>query len=344
MNAVQIVALCYAIPYTDIRPNTLPFCITVYSATKHLTRRVGIHLGETVDVTSLFLNGTVYDNCNLCPNATSLVPEREFVMRQSDHIANVQRLFANESLGMTYCFYITPINASWTVSHVIGNCTTFYESVSDEIDCDCLGNGTLCTGNYSEIILNKSYDIWNRWMPPLRTWREWHAPDAVRAQLTILGESYPNQSRSFCVVYSRAPFENHMVLSGPGLLPKLAWTADDARYGYASVIYNASYPNVTCHITSPTGWSILLTKRRRRLHSISELRLLAAYGCLPNRTCEEPVVINGSGPLIVLQGVLQIVMFGIAVFCILAALQVCLLCIFRKMYKKDFMLAEFKVI
>lgn len=345
MNAVQIVTLCYAISYTDILPNTtLPFCITVYSTVRHPGRRVGIHLGPTVDVTSLFLNGTVYENCNLCPNGTTLVPEREFTMGQTDHITRVQRLFTNESLGMTYCFYITPINVSWTVAHVIGNCTTFYESVFDKVDCDCLGNGTLCMGSHYEIILNKSRDIRNRWMPPLQTWREWHTPDTVRAQLSLEGRSYPNQSKSLCVVYSRAPFENHVVLSGPGLRPKLAWTAIDTRYGYGSVIYNASYPNVSCHITSPTGWSISLTKIRRRLYSISELRLLAAYGCLPNKTCEEPIVTNDPGPLFVFQEVLQIIMLAIAVLCILAALQMCLLCVFRKIYNEEFTPVEFKFI
>lgn len=221
-----------------------------------------IYLPHTMSLVQIGDPGTVLRSCPWCPREDGLRPEIEFVLAQRPLLESLRNGSRELSAHITYEFALDGRSCSHTVKHTNDDCEPTYESSGDGADegggCDPRLErvGDAGVQNFSRLCSSLS----EKWTSVYRKLQDAHQVENVYA---LFWEGSNNNSSNYtaCVLRSPAPFINNITLSGPGLID-VPGPTDEADNGTVSEVHNQTHPNVSCHVRSPTGWSVLITRIR----------------------------------------------------------------------------------
>lgn len=240
---------------------------------KHDPDLVGsLSFPSTMELIRIGKSGSILRLCPLCPRWDALRSEIEFIVAQETHLRKFQNGSDERSAHSTYEFILDGDTCAYRVNHTNGDCETVYWSSGKRVDtiAQCDLTDEQVKGTRVTEFLELCSILSEKWTFVYRKLVDAHRIDNVHA--LFWEESGKDGNYTTCILRSFAPFTNKIMLSGPGLEDVSGSTYEGANDTITEA-YNNTYPNIRCHIESPTGWDSTITRPGKR-----EERILLAEG------------------------------------------------------------------
>lgn len=264
------ISLLYALTSSD------PIVLKIHTyLMKHDPDLVGsISFPPTMELIRIGGSGSILRSCSWCPRWDELRSEIDFIVAQGAHLRDFQNGSDERSAHSTYEFILGGDTCSYRVNHTNDECETIYHSSGKKVDtiARCNLTNEQVKGIRVREFLELCSVLSEKWTFVYRRLVDAHRIDNVHA--FFWEESSKDGNYTTCILRSPAPFINKITLSGPGL-EDVSGVTDEGANDTVTEAYNNTYPNIGCHIESPTGWDTFIVRPGKR-----EKKILLVQGSI----------------------------------------------------------------
>ncbi|AFX83454.1 a152.1 [Rat cytomegalovirus ALL-03] len=228
------------------------------------------YIKHTVSVNNSFPLLTMFNghrkNIYTWVDISEMRTELEFLTLQESHIMDLHGKLSQPTAPLVFIYICTFFPLSCTFSAILGGITIISNNGSYKYYDDWLGSVNLSpyyNGFGLDIIRSRQNDVQNRWLRLCNILVERDVIKNHKFSFTY------NSDKSLvrCRMHTAVPLTYSIVLDGPNLIRKTGvsvMTATSLSF-FVSINVPSSY-NVSlcvCRISSPTGWTKILTKPKR---------------------------------------------------------------------------------
>ncbi|AAF99255.1 pr155 [rat cytomegalovirus strain Maastricht] len=254
--------------YVSTSTDSVVLRIHTYIMKNDFTLIGSISFPSTMELIRIGESGSILRLCSWCPQRDELRSEIDFIVAQEVHLRAFQNGADDRSAHSTYEFILGGDTCSYQVNHTNDECETIYRSSGERIDTrsQCNLTNEQVRGVRVRDFLEVCSVLSEKWIFVYRKLVDAHRINKVYA--LFWKEFGKDGNYTTCILRSSAPFINRITMSGPGL-EDVSGATDEGANDTVTEAYNHTYPNMRCHIESPTGWSAIIVRPSNRKEKIS---------------------------------------------------------------------------
>lgn len=214
-----------------------------------------IYVNSTAALVTLLGNGTVRHLCSWCPPAENMTTELTFLRNQTAYIDKLRDLYnatlTKRNTVLSYTLFLQHNVVKYNIEHSVAWCYVRYASWYDEPHKENCSSPLQfnVTGAHFDRLLEDGMEIYARWTKVMHTIIHKQRIENVNVSFYRY-----NENKTLCLVECEVPVDMKVELYGPNLNMVSTGFRVSPNGGLQTGAYNDTYPDVTCRVTSPTGW------------------------------------------------------------------------------------------